>query len=554
MWIRSLVVAIMFVTANAMSGCATAGQKSLLTENTTTPDTKANTFTAANADASENQPSRDISLTIYSAADPAGFDPQQFITGMSRGLFDGDIGRDVPGFGVVRDTRLLKLEKDFNTLSFTDVAQYIDPTSVSIVDLSVPVDAQEYSGIKVIQQKFVFDLVSPQKIFDRYVGRDVTINLNRGKGVIEPVTGTLLSSTGGSIILQTAKGIRVFQKDDDVQLGKLPDGLMTRPTLQWDVLSPAAGDRKVRTAYQTGGMTWRADYNLILNENDSLADLSAWVTLLNLSGAAYPNTELKLIAGDVQTFSPKRNDELEFELSSVLESDVTATASFVEKPFFEYHMYTLPRKVDIAQNATQQLVLFAPVNDVKVEKVLIYHALPDDPTWTHEESGDEGQLAEPQNNKLDIYIKFENKEDNKLGLPLPRGKVRAFKKKDDMLEFVGEGLIDHTAKNQEVLIHLGQSFDLTGKRTQVSYFIDDDKQAITETMKITLSSAKDVPQKVIIHENLNRYTPWHIKNWEVTVKSDDYEKIDSQTIHIPVTVPAGGKKEVTYTVRYNFIW
>lgn len=498
---------------------------------------------------------RDIGLTIYSSADPAGFDPQRFIAQQRQG-YNPQAAWQVPGFGVVRDVRMLKLNENFNTVSFTDVAEFIDPTTVSLVDLSVPAAAQASAGIKVIQQKFAFDLVSPEKLFDRYIDQTITVNQNLGDGKIEPITGTLLSSNQGRIVLQTDKGIRMLAWGNDVQLGEMPGGLITKPTLQWDVLAPRAGERKVRTAYQTAGLTWRADYNLILNEDDTTADLGAWVTVLNLSGASYPNAQLKLIAGDVQRITPQNGGGGRGGMYMAKQSLGAADASgFEEKSFFEYHMYTLPRRVDIDQNATQQLVLFPTVRDIKVEKVLVYYGLPSAQYWHFAEPRTDRNLGSQANKKLDIYVLFDNKENNNLGIPMPKGKVRAYKmdapanpaQGTGSLEFIGEDLIDHTAKNQKILVKLGQSFDVTGDRVQTDFTIDTRGHVITETIKITLKNAKDAPQKVLIKENLYRWT-----NWEIVRKSDDFEKIDSRTIHMPVTVPAGGEKEVTYTVRYTW--
>lgn len=497
---------------------------------------------------------RDIGLTIYSSADPAGFDPQQFIAQQRQG-YNPQAASQVPGFGVVRDVRTLKLTENLNSVSFTDVAEFIDPTTVSLVDLSVPAAAQESAGIKVIQQKFAFDLVSPQKLLDSYIDREITVNQNLGDGKTEAITGTLLSSNQGRIVLQTAKGIRMLAWGNDVQLGEMPGGLITKPTLQWDVFAPRAGDRKVRTAYQTSGITWRADYNLIINENDTRADLGAWVTVLNLSGASYPGAELKLIAGDVQRITPQNNYAPRMSKSMRSEMVMADAGGFEEKSFFEYHMYTLPRRVDIDQNATQQLVLFPTVRDIKVEKVLVYYGQPSAQYWRFSEPAVDRNLGSGANKKLDIYVMFDNKENNSLGIPMPKGKVRAYKmdapanpaQGTGSLEFIGEDLIDHTAKNQKVLIKLGQSFDVTGDRVQTDFTIDTRAHIITETIKITLKNAKDAPQKVLIKENLYRWT-----NWEIIRKSDDFEKIDSRTIHLPVTVPAGGEKEVTYTVRYSW--
>jgi len=494
---------------------------------------------------------RSVGLTIYSSADPAGFDPQRYIAENQQG-YNPHFAWQVPGYGVVRDTRRLDLKAGRNIVSFTDVAQFIDPTTVSLVDLSVPAPSQESAGVKVLEQKFAFDLVSPEKLLESYVDQTITLNVNQGDGRVEKITGKLLSSNQGRIVLQTANGVRILSNTGDIQLGELPGGLITKPTLQWELNAPVEGPRMVRTAYQTGGITWRADYNLVISEDESSANLGAWVTVMNLSGMSYPNAELKLIAGDVNR-AQTQHDMREKNTYGAFRD---GSSAFEEKAFFEYHMYTLPRKVTIDQNTTQQLVLFPTAHDVKVQKVLVYYGLPADARyWVFPEPVDDRNLGSQANTKLDVYIQFENKVDNKLGIPLPSGKIRAFKMDGGSnplahtgsLEFIGEDLIDHTPKNQQVMVKLGQSFDVTGNRVQTDYTSDIKARVITETIRITLKNAKDTPQNVTVRETLYRWT-----NWKITEQSDAHEKIDSRTIHFNVTVPPEGEKTVTYTVQYTW--
>ena len=225
-------------------------------------------------------------------------------------------------------------------------------------------------------------------------------------------------------------------------------------------------------------------------------------------------------------------------------------SGFVQKPFFEYHLYSLPTRVDVAANSTQQIALFPTVKNFKVEKLLVYYGLPEAAYW--------GYYGTPQtdrnygsgsNKKLDVYIQFKNEEKNKLGFPLPKGKVRVYKQDDadQNLEFIGEDLIDHTARDEKVLVKLGQSFDVVGERTQNDYSIDLNAHRIQESFKILLKNHKDEPQRVIVKENLYRWV-----NWEITAKSDPFEKTDSRTVHFTVDVPARGEKTVTYTARYSW--
>ena len=498
-----------------------------------------------------------VGLTIYSTADPAGFDPQRFIAEQRQG-YNPMMAWQVPGFGVVRDTRTLNLGEGRNVQRFTDVAQFIDPTTVNLVDLTAQGNPNQ-PGVAVLDQSFQFDLVSPEKIYEKFLDQKVTVNLPRGDNV-EQVEGTLLSANQGRLVLQTRDGVRIVSATGDVQLGDLPQGLITRPTLQWTLLSPVAGPRTLRTTYQTDGLTWRADYNLIVNDDDTAADLGAWVTLMNLSGATYTDAQLKLIAGDVQRIQPPqpmRGEIMSSRAAVAMEMDA---AGFEEKSFGEYHLYTLPRPVTLPDNSTQQIALFPTVSDVKVEKVLVYYGLPDDARyWVFPTPRTDRELGTQSNTKVDVYYRFDNKEESNLGIPLPKGKVRVFKLDQPAaaagqpqpatgtLEFVGEDLIDHTPKNQQVLIKIGQSFDVTGARTQTNFRADFDRDWLEETIRIELKNAKPQPQKVVVRETLYRWTNWEIKN-----NTDDFTKVDSRTIHFDVEVPAEGSKTVEYTVRYTW--
>lgn len=546
MWIRSIIATTL---ASMMFGCSGAGQQTRNNPEAVV-DGRTNAMPSLSAHTSTDTSDRDISLTIYSAASPGDFDPQDAI--LNQEYLDVT---DVPGFGVVRDSRPLKFNAGLTRVTFTDVARYIDPSSVSLVDLSVGQEAPDTDRIRVIHQKYAFDLLSSKKLLHKYIDKEISLNFVLENGQFQTVTGKLLSNDGGDIIMETADGIRILSWANDIKVGKLPGGLITKPTLQWDVKAPAEGQRQVQTSYQTSGMTWRADYSLMLHENESKADLGAWVTVLNVSGASYPNAQLKLIAGDIQRIKGDDDNSRSYGLFGDGESSYT----FKEKPFFEYHLYTLPGRVDIDQNATQQLQLFPTVRDIKVNKKLVYSGLTEIYLRGWRDSNDEPiadrNLGNKANKKVDVYFELENIEANNLGIPLPQGKVRAYMM--DMpdhptqargsQEFIGEDLIDHTAKNQTVSVKFGQSFDVSGNRTQTNYTIDAEAKILTETIKITLKNAKEIPQQVLIRENLFRWA-----NWEITQKSEAYEKSDAQYIQFPVAVPAGGEKEVTYTVRYSW--
>ena len=500
-------------------------------------------FTTAGAIAQNSAPpDGDVAVTVYSTADPASFDPQQFIAQQKMGG-NPNFAWQVPGFGVVKETRKVKLTGGMNELRFTDVAQFIDPTTVSFTDLTKP------DATAVLEQNFQFDLVSPEKLYDKYLDREISVVLTRGDQA-ETVTGKLLSATGGQLVLQTADGVRVLSgQGQQVKLGELPGGLITRPTLVWKLNSTDAGERQIQTTYQTNGITWRSDYNLVVNANESRADLGAWVTLMNLCGAGFKDARLKLIAGDVQRIQP-RQPYAQPMARGKMAMEMAAADGFQEKAFFEYHLYTLPRKTDILANTTQQITLFPTARDVKVEKLMVYYGLPEAANWFFTGSPSQDRnLGNQSNPKVDVYLRFKNDKESGVGMPLPKGKVRVYKKDDadGTLEFIGEDLIDHTPRNEKVLVKLGQAFDVVGERTQTNFTIDTNRRQMSDSYRIQIRNHKAEPVKVIIKENLFRWT-----QWEITEHSDKFEKIDARTIHFEVTVPPDGEKTVTYTVKYSW--
>jgi hypothetical protein len=503
-------------------------------------------FAGSSLQAQENKPAApaaaDLSVTVYSSADPAGFDPQQFIAQQRMG-HNPQMAWQVPGFGVIKEVRPIEFQQGRNTIRFIDVAEFIDPTTVSFTDVQAP------AATSVLDQQFQFDLVNPQKLLEKYIDHEITVLETQGDET-ERITGKLLSATQGQLVLQTGGGVRITHSTV-VELPKLPGGLITRPTLVWQVQTNQAGQRPVRTTYQTSGITWKADYNLTLNADDTQADLGAWVTLLNVSGASYPNAQLKLIAGDVQRIQPPRPMPMMMARQRAATAEMGMDAvGFEEKSFFEYHLYTLPRRADIAQNATQQITLFPTARDVKVQKVMVYYGLPESAEWViAPDPVMDRNIANQSNKKVDVYIRFKNEQANNLGMPLPKGKVRVYKQDDadGTLEFIGEDLIDHTARDERVLIKLGQAFDVVGERTQTDYQVNVNGKQLTESFRITLRNHKDQPVPVIVKENMFRWL-----NWKITKSSAEYEKVDARTIHIPVDVPAHGEKVVEYTVQYTW--
>ncbi|NNM88447.1 MAG: DUF4139 domain-containing protein [Phycisphaerae bacterium] len=487
------------------------------------------------------QPPSGTTITIYSSADPAAFNPQQWVFNQQVG-YNNMNPSQIPGFGVVKEVREMNLKAGLNHLDFTNVAALIDPTSVSFQDLSIP-------KTSVWDQRFKFDLVNSQKILSKYLGHSITLYSPVGLRGVKQITGKLLHA-GNSLVVQTRHGLRILHAANlqQIHLGKLPRGLMTKPTLEWLVDAPVGGKQKILTSYQTKGLTWIADYNLVLNSANTAASLSAWVTILNLSGKTYRHAHLKLIAGNVNRVQqPQPFGMMALRRAAQMEN---AAPAFREKAFFEYHMYTLPRRTTIHQNSTQQIALFPTKPHIAVQKEFIYSG---------QSTGWWGYYGGPnlmRNNgiqstgEIGVYVRFNNNKRNSLGIPFPKGKMRVYQADpaDGTLEFLGEDLIHNTPVDEPVMVKVGKAFDIIGKRVQTNFDLNNAGKTLQETFQITLDNHGKTAAHILVQQYL-----WRWSNWKIVKNSDKFKKINAREIEFPVNVPAdNGKKIITYTVRYSW--
>lgn len=491
-----------------------------------------NSYGAAQTDAPGN------ALTIYSTAQPGAIAPELYR--------DGGRGQTVPGYAVVRHEREINLNRGRNTVRFTDVAAFIDPTTVMFESLTDP------AGTSIVEQNFQFDLVSQEKLLQKYIDHAIKVDQVRGQGV-ESFSGTLLATSGASMILKLGDGtVQILPSNAGVTLPELPGGLITRPTLVWEVNAQRAGGHRARVSYQTAGITWWADYNLTYHEgnpaNACKLNVGAWVSIVNRSGASYPEAKLKLIAGDVQRIKSQARVVAAPAGARLMAREET-NAGFEEKEFFEYHLYTLGRPAALPDNSTKQIELFPTAHNVPCEKTLVYYGLA--PGYYGYGSGPitDRNYGTQSNRKVNVYLGFKNAPEHNMGIPLPAGRIRVSKldSADQTLEFIGEDVIDHTPKNEKVLIKIGSAFDIVGERKQVDFRIDTVRKTMGEDFEIKLRNQKKEAVTVIVKENLYRGA-----NWQITSKSHDFEKRDARTVLFPVKIAAGGDAVLRYSVQYTW--
>ncbi len=483
----------------------------------------------------------ETSLTVYSAATPGGIPAEWYrpLPGMG-----SPMASQLPGFALVRLERELQVPRGRGTIQFSDVAALIDPTTVQFLSLT---DSQ---GTKVLEQSFQFDLVSQEKLLSRYVDREVSVEQRSGDGV-RTIRGTLVSSNDGLVIRGSDGQVHALREWSNVSFGELPGGLITRPTLEWDIISGRGGLQDVRVAYQTGGITWWADYNLVFTEgadaNSGFVDVGAWVSLLNQSGARYQDATLKLIAGDVNRAQPPPQ-VLRAKMYEMAVADAAAPPpGFEEKAFFEYHLYTLGRPATIANNSTKQIELFDAASRVPAKKQLVYDGAAGMQFYG-------GLVQEPEygpggNTKVDVFLKFRNDKASGMGIPLPAGRIRVSQqdKADGSLEFIGEDTIRHTPKDEDVRVKLGTAFDVVGERRQTDFTVDTKGRTMEEAFEIKVRNHKDQAVEVVVRENLYRWS-----EWKLIEQSEPHAKKDAQTIEFPVKIAADGEAVVTYRVRYTW--
>lgn len=482
----------------------------------------------------------ETAITIYSSAQPGTISPEFYRPIPGQGVPNA---MQVPGYALVRDDRDIKIKQGRSQLSFTDVAALIDPTTVTFTSISDP-------STRVLEQNFQFDLVSTQKLLQKFIDRQITVDKNTGNGVV-PISGTLLSATDGIVLKGTDGSIYSLPGYTSVKFPDLPGGLNTKPTLVWDIQSPSGGTQKARVTYQTGGITWWADYNAIFNEgadaNSVVLDLSAWVSIINQSGATFADAKLKLIAGDVQRVQPEADQRM-FRREVLLEAAAApAAAGFIQKDFFEFHLYTLGRKTTLPNNSTKQIELFDQARQIPAKKILLYYGAPQ--PYFYPSPATDRDLGIAMNKKVDVYLEFKNDKQFGLGVPLPAGRLRVSKldNADGSLEFIGEDKIDHTPKDEEVRVKLGSAFDVVGERRTVNFAVDTNAKWMEEEIEVKLRNHKTQPVEVVVKENLYRWS-----NWKLTTYSHKFVKEDARTINFPVRVEKDGQTIVRYKVRYTW--
>jgi hypothetical protein len=423
---------------------------------------------------------------------------------------------------LIKDTRKIMLDAGLNHVALREVSGKMRAQTALLRSLSRP------GAFTVLEQNFDFDLLTPAKLLEKYVGRTVRIiKTNRATGAETVETATVLSANNG-VVLKIGDRIETGLPGRIVY-DAVPSNLRDRPTLVTQLDNKRAGEQTVELSYLTGGLSWQADYVAELSGDDSMLDLNGWVTLTNRSGTTYPRARLQLVAGDVNRvrnrlqFAARRGDVM---------AEAAPASKMAEESLFEYHLYTLPRPTTIADNQTKQVALLNAAR-IPVKKELL---LQGNDYYYWSSVGRIGQKI-----KVAVYVQFENREAAHLGVPLPKGVVRVYKKdRAGNAQFVGEDRIDHTPKNETVRLHLGEAFDVTADKKQTD-FRRIATNVYESAYKITLKNAKPEAVSVVVREPVPG-------EWRVLTESSPHTKVAAGTAEWRISVPPEGHTDLTYRV------
>jgi hypothetical protein len=440
-------------------------------------------------------------------------------------IYNGDLA-------LVKDTRKVTLKTGLNALALRDVSAQIRPETALLRSINAP------GSLTLLEQNFDFDLLTPEKLLEKYVGKTVSlVKTNPQTGVETAEKATVLSVNGGTVL---KVGNRIESNPNGrIVFDDVPANLRDRPTLVTQISNKGAAEQTVELSYLTGGLGWHADYVAELNGKEDMLDLSGWVTLSNTSGATYKNAKLQLVAGDVN-----RVQQAHPEMAKMMRAEVamaTAPAPMAEESFSEYHLYTLDRPTTISENQTKQVALLS-ASGIPARKELVLKGADYYYTAQYGEIGTKMKVA--------AFVEFDNKEAAKMGMPLPKGTMRVYKKDSGgNALFVGEDSIDHTPKNETVRLKLGDSFDVTADKKQTDFKVlpppSKQNQLYESSFEFTLKNAKKEKVTVVVQEPIGG-------DWTIVSESAPHVKANSHLAIWKIDIPAEGKTTLKYTAKVKY--
>jgi len=440
-------------------------------------------------------------------------------------------------FAVVKETRVLDLKAGESEYRAEDITAFLDPSSVIMRDIKNP------DSLKILEQNYEANLVSQGLLLSKFEGKEITLEIydpDSKQKVLKKVkvirSGYAPGNTYGN------SGQPIIEMDGKIRFGlpgtplfdNISSDAFLKPTLLWELWSANSSKHTVEFSYITSGMSWEASYNVVFPEKGSQMDVTGWVTINNQSGKDFQKASIKLLAGDVHRVQEPR-PLYQYAAKEMRAEAAAPPPSVTERSFEEYHMYDLSRATTVRDKETKQ-VEFIRALDVPAQKIFVY-----DPVNAYRY--DYGQGADT---KVWVMIEFKNDKKGGMGMPLPKGKVKVYRKDlDGRNELIGEDQIDHTPKDEDVRLYIGNAFDIKGEKKQSNFQEKYDGHWVDESFEVSLRNHKKEPVEIRYVEHTYRYANWEIRN-----NSDKFEKLDSATIQFKVTVAPDQEKKIKYTVHY----
>ena len=433
---------------------------------------------------------------------------------------------------LVRDVRQLTLPAGDSLLRFMDIAASINPATVHFRSLTEP------AKLDVIEQNYEYDLLDPNKLLQKFVGREVTLvrpKLASGTSEYEDVKATLLALNGAPV-WKIGNEIVTGVSYESIRFPELPDNLYERPTLLWTLQNTGARRHRVEASYLTANLSWSADYVLNVSKDETSGDLDGWVTLVNHSGTAFKNASLQLVAGDLHRVMAQNGMD-EMKAMGAIARAVPAPAPFQQESFSEYHLYSLNRRTSVFDQESKQISLLNashfPVRKVYVANGQAYYYR------------GSAQPGAPVKDPVQVFYKFKNEEKAGLGMPLPAGTIRVYQQDSRSGSlFAGEDHIDHTPKDEDISLHIGNAFDIVAERKQTDYKKIADRVYEFE-YEITLRNHKEIPVTVEVNEPIGG-------DWEMVNSSYKFTKTAAFAAQFDVPVDKDGTSVLKYRVRVRY--
>ncbi len=454
-------------------------------------------------------------------------------------------------FFVAREKLSLDLHSGVNHVEFAGMTSHLEPDSVILRDLTG-------RPLQILEQSYRNDPISQELLLSFYEGKTIDFLLQR-QDRSETIHGKVIRSgynpgAGSGQPLIEVDGVLRFGLPGQPLFPALTGDSILKPTLSWQLETNSSGKSDAEISYVSGGMSWQADYNLVVSDGPKkgqfdLLDMVGWITMHNQSGKTFENARIKLLAGDVNKIEQGTvNGRMYAAKAMAMENDAMAPV-VREKSFDEFHLYTLERPATLRDQETKQ-VEFVRSTSVQSQRLYVYDGAQTAQYgyYSMEQAREDQNYGTQSNPKIWVMQEFKNSENNHLGIALPKGRLRFYRRDTDgHLEFIGENSIDHTPKDETIRVFTGNSFDLRGERKRTNIHVDSAHHWIDESFEIKIRNHKKEPVNVRVVEHLYRWT-----NWKLTEQSHESKKKDSQTVEFPVTVAPDGEQVITYTVHYSW--